>query len=146
MSLKNRFAAVLIGFGVIGATSSTSADARRYDGCRSCGTVRGVERVYGEEDRHIGAGTVIGVIAGAALGNQIGKGDGRKAATIGGAIAGGAIGHKVEKNNRNGRDYYRVEVRMDDGDYRTVTQRHNPNVRRGDYVQIRDSKVYLVRW
>lgn len=37
-------------------------------------------------------GTVIGAIVGGALGNTVGKGDGRKAATIAGAVAGGAIG------------------------------------------------------
>jgi uncharacterized protein YcfJ len=44
-------------------------------------------------------GTVLGAIIGGALGNQVGKGDGRKAATIGGAVIGGAIGHDVAKNS-----------------------------------------------
>jgi len=44
-------------------------------------------------------GTVLGAIIGGALGNQVGKGDGRKAATIGGAVVGGAIGHDIAKNS-----------------------------------------------
>ena len=43
--------------------------------------------------------TVLGAIIGGALGNQVGKGDGRKAATIAGAVVGGAIG-----NNQARRD------------------------------------------
>ena len=61
-----------------------------------------------------------------------------------GAVAGGAVGHQVEKDRR-GRDVWRIEVRMDDGDYRTVTQSRYPDVRRGDHVQVRDGRVYQMR-
>ena len=44
-------------------------------------------------------GTVIGALIGGALGNQAGKGDGRKAATIGGAVVGGLIGNKIDRDN-----------------------------------------------
>lgn len=44
-------------------------------------------------------GTVLGAIIGGALGNQVGKGDGRKAATVAGAVIGGAIGRDIDKNN-----------------------------------------------
>lgn len=44
-------------------------------------------------------GTVVGAIVGGALGNQVGKGDGRKASTIAGAVLGGAIGRKVDRNS-----------------------------------------------
>lgn len=44
-------------------------------------------------------GTVVGAIVGGALGNQVGKGDGRKAATVAGAVIGGAIGRNIDKNN-----------------------------------------------
>ena len=44
-------------------------------------------------------GTLLGVLIGGALGNQVGKGDGRTAATIGGAVIGGAIGNKVARSN-----------------------------------------------
>lgn len=44
--------------------------------------------------------TVLGAIIGGALGNTVGRGDGRRAATIAGAVMGGAIGHD---NARRGR-------------------------------------------
>jgi uncharacterized protein YcfJ len=44
-------------------------------------------------------GTVVGAIVGGALGNQAGKGDGRKAATVAGAVLGGVIGRNIDKNN-----------------------------------------------
>ena len=43
--------------------------------------------------------TVLGAIIGGALGNQVGKGDGRKAATIAGAVAGGAIGNSAARRD-----------------------------------------------
>ncbi|MEO8671662.1 MAG: glycine zipper 2TM domain-containing protein [Tahibacter sp.] len=43
--------------------------------------------------------TVLGAIIGGALGNQVGKGDGRKAATIAGAVAGGAIGNSTARRD-----------------------------------------------
>jgi len=33
-------------------------------------------------------------------------------------------------------------VRLDDGQYATVTQRQNPGVRSGDYVQVSNGQVY----
>ena len=47
-------------------------------------------------------GTLIGALIGGALGNQAGKGDGRKAATIGGAVIGGVIGNQIDRNNNAG--------------------------------------------
>ncbi len=44
-------------------------------------------------------GTVAGALVGGALGNQVGKGDGRKASTLAGAVIGGAIGRGIDRNN-----------------------------------------------
>lgn len=44
-------------------------------------------------------GTVVGAVVGGALGNQVGKGDGRKASTVAGAVIGGAIGRRIDRNN-----------------------------------------------
>ena len=55
-------------------------------------------RLYRGSDSNTN-GTVIGALIGGALGNQAGKGDGRKAATIGGAVIGGMIVNNIDKNN-----------------------------------------------
>jgi len=62
-------------------------------------------RLYRGDGRQRSSGTntgglLIGAIVGGALGNQVGKGDGRKAATVAGAVIGGAIGaHAGNDNN-----------------------------------------------
>ena len=113
--------------------------------CRQCGTVQSVRQVYiqgGGSNSNV-LGTIIGAVAGGLLGNTVGKGDGRKAATVAGAVAGGAVGHHVAKgNDRGGSTGYRVVVQLDDGRVATVTQRSNPHVQRGDYVQVRNDHVY----
>jgi uncharacterized protein YcfJ len=52
------------------------------------------------------AGTIFGAIVGGALGNQVGKGDGRKAATIAGAVIGGAVGNNAARRD----DSYGVQT------------------------------------
>ena len=44
------------------------------------------------------AGTVAGALIGGVIGNQAGKGDGRKASAIAGAVIGGAIGRRVDRS------------------------------------------------
>jgi uncharacterized protein YcfJ len=53
---------------------------------------------------------ILGGLIGAAVGNQIGSGDGRRAATVAGAIIGSAIGH--DNSQRGGR--YVDSARYDD--------------------------------
>ncbi len=57
-------------------------------------------------------GTVVGALVGGALGNTVGRGDGRRAATIAGAVIGGAVGRNVDRNNGGPpREYSDVETR-----------------------------------
>ncbi|MGB8636247.1 MAG: glycine zipper 2TM domain-containing protein [Rhodanobacteraceae bacterium] len=111
--------------------------------CNMCGTVQSVHEEYVRGSNHSTVvGTVIGAVVGAALGNQVGKGDGRKAATVGGAVAGGAVGHEIGKRNEADQRVWRVEVKLNDGRYATVTQDSPPDVQRGDYVEVRNNRVY----
>lgn len=43
--------------------------------------------------------TILGAVIGGALGNTVGKGDGRKAATIAGAVVGGAVGNNAARGD-----------------------------------------------
>jgi uncharacterized protein YcfJ len=54
---------------------------------------------YVREHKDTTGATVLGAVVGGALGNTVGKGDGRKAATIGGAVVGGVIGHNIAKGD-----------------------------------------------
>lgn len=114
--------------------------------CQRCGRVDSIREVYTDGGNDSAAlGTVIGAVVGAVAGHQVGKGDGRKAATVGGAVAGGVIGHEIGQRRGGERAAWQVRVRLDNGRIATVTQREQPNARIGDYVEVRDNRVYLRR-
>jgi outer membrane lipoprotein SlyB len=111
--------------------------------CQTCGVVQEVQQVYTDGGGNGGTlGAIIGAVAGGVLGNQVGKGDGRKAATVAGAVAGGVVGNQVGKRSGGNDVAWRIVVRLDNGQYATVTQRENPGVRNGDYVEVRGDHVY----
>ena len=85
--------------------------------CASCGTVEAVTPIT-REGKGSGVGIVAGGVLGAVVGNQIGGGNGRTAATVLGAVGGGWAGNKVEKNMKKD-TIYAVRVRMQDGSVTT---------------------------
>ena len=107
-------------------------DGRR-EICQECGTVRDISRISSGSRRSNTGAIVVGALIGGALGNQVGKGDGRKAATVAGAVAGGLAGNKIEKD-RNERDTYAIYVRMDDGRRLVFEQKGLNGIHTGDRV------------
>jgi outer membrane lipoprotein SlyB len=90
-----------------------------------------------------GGGAVVGGLVGALLGNQVGSGGGRTAATVAGGVAGAAIGNNVESNrNANGPDMYQINIRLDNGEYRSVVQDSIYDLRVGNRVRVVDGRVY----
>jgi outer membrane lipoprotein SlyB len=112
--------------------------------CQACGVVQDVQQVYtgGSSGNGGTLGAIIGAVAGGVLGNTIGKGDGRKATTVVGAVAGGVVGNQIGKRNDGSSAAWRIVVRLDNGQYATVTQREDPGVRNGDYVEVNGDHVY----
>ena len=64
------------------------------------------ERHSDDHDR-VG-GTLLGAVAGAAIGHQLGGGNGKTLATVGGAVAGGYAGNQIQKHHQH-RKYRTVE-------------------------------------
>lgn len=52
---------------------------------------------------------LLGGAMGAILGNSVGHGDGRRAATFGGAVLGAAVGNQLARNDRDGYREERIE-------------------------------------
>ena len=84
--------------------------------CQGCGRVESVQAVQ-QAAPATGVGAVAGGVLGAVVGNQVGKGNGRTAATLLGAVGGGYVGHKVEERTRT-HTVYQVAVRMENGSLR----------------------------
>jgi outer membrane lipoprotein SlyB len=76
------------------------------------------------------------------LGNQVGGGSGRAAATVAGAIAGGVAGNALEKDSRSA-PRYELYVLMDDGRRIIVTQPELNGIREGSYVRVTGTRARL---
>lgn len=94
--------------------------------CKTCGQVESVQAIE-QAAPATGVGAVAGGVLGAVVGNQIGKGNGRTAATVLGAVGGGYAGHQIEKRTRT-QTTYQVRVRMEDGSSRVFTRAQPPAV------------------
>jgi outer membrane lipoprotein SlyB len=152
MNTQRTLAAAVIAAGALlsGSASTTSPDPYAYNNgynsgynnmSMGYGTIESIEVVRGP-GRTSGAGAVVGGLVGALAGNQVGSGSGRTAATVAGGVAGAAIGNNVEANRNDGRDMYQVNVRLDNGEYRTITQDSVYDLRVGNRVRLVDGRVY----
>lgn len=86
---------------------------------------------------------MIGGLAGAVLGSNIGRGNTRTVASIAGAIGGGLLGNTIEKS-RSQTTSYEVSLRMDDGSTRSIASEAMPSWRIGDKIRL-DSGAIVSR-
>lgn len=98
---KEKLYATVIGSEPVRKTTSTTVPHE------VCEDVVVQERLP-ERDGNVG-GTVAGAVIGGLLGNQVGSGNGKKAATAAGAVAGGVIGNQVDKRHVGGQVVTRTE-------------------------------------
>ena len=106
------------------------------------GTIDSIQATRGEAHTS-GTGAVIGGVVGALVGNQVGSGNGRTAATVAGAVGGAAVGNSVEKSRAsNGQEMYQINVRLDNGEYRSVVQDSVYDLRVGNRVRVVVGRVY----
>ena len=131
------------GYGSGGYASGGYAGGYSNTASMGYGTIESIQ-VTQAENRTSGGGAVAGALIGALAGNQVGSGSGRTAATVAGGVAGAAIGNNVERNRNagNGQEMYQVNVRMDNGEYRTVVQDSVYDLRVGNRVRVVDGRVY----
>lgn len=107
---------------------------RQYRSCAACGSVEAVNAVEVAGNGGY-LGTIGGGVIGALLGNQVGGGSGKTAATIAGALGGAYAGHTLE-GNANTKVHYEVLVRLENGGTQTVSFETDPGLRVGDKVRI----------
>lgn len=92
-----------------------------------------------ERSNTSGVGIGIGAVAGGLLGNQIGSGSGRTAATVLGAVGGGVLGNEIGKRNSSptNMDGLEIRVRLDNREVVTVTQPYRgENFQPGQNVRV----------
>jgi outer membrane lipoprotein SlyB len=89
-------------------------------------------------------GAVVGGLAGAVLGNQIGSGSGRTAATVLGGVAGAAVGNQIARNQQGVTTApgYRITMQTDQGVVRTYEVPATGDLRVGDRVRVDNGVIY----
>lgn len=89
-------------------------------------------------------GAVVGGLAGAALGNQVGSGSGRAAATVLGGVAGAALGNQIARNQQGVTTApgYRITMQTDQGVMRTYEVPATGDLRVGDRVRVENGVIY----
>jgi len=110
------------------------------------GIVESVREVKQKAQESNGVGPIAGGIAGAVLGNTIGKGDSggmRKVLTVLGAAGGALAGKEIERNVR-ATSHWEIAVRLDDGSHRTLTSEAQPFWTAGDRVRLLDGRLQPV--
>lgn len=106
-------------------------------------TVQAVREVK-DAGEHTALGPIAGGIAGAVLGDQIGKGHGsRKVITVLGAAGGALAGREIEKQAR-GTTHWEIDVRRDDGMNETVRSDVAPVYQPGQRVRLIDGRLQPV--
>jgi outer membrane lipoprotein SlyB len=106
------------------------------------GTIDSIQVVQGRAQTN-GGGAVIGGLVGALAGNQVGSGSGRAVATIAGGVGGALVGNNIEKNRAgDGPEMYQVNIRMENGEMRSVTQDTVGDLRVGNRVRIVEGRAY----
>jgi outer membrane lipoprotein SlyB len=103
------------------------------------GVVESVKEVEQKGESTI-AGPLLGGIAGAVLGHQVGSGRGKTVATAVGAGAGIFGGKAIEEKVRATK-HWETKVRMDDGSTRTVSSESEPSWHAGERVRVVDGQV-----
>ncbi|MCB1998116.1 MAG: glycine zipper 2TM domain-containing protein [Burkholderiaceae bacterium] len=124
--------------GAATTTRAAAAPAPRPAG--QVGTVTAVVPIVATE-QPTGAGAVVGGVLGAAVGNQIGDGNGRKVATVLGALGGAKVGHEVERRRSEHVTGYRVDVKLDNGGTHSVTLAGNTGYSAGQRVRLVDGQL-----
>src|SRR5471030_2175240 len=138
-------AAMIAGTAVLtGCASNSSPTQVAYanpNAAATYGTIDSI-KIIKAATPNTGAAAAPAGLVGALLGNQIGSGNGRAAATVAGAVGGAVVGNNVESSRNQPHDVYRISVRMDNGDYRTIDQDSVYDLRTGNRVHMVDGRVY----
>ena len=115
-----------------GRSDTTDATAAQKGAATADGARQGAPRVASQDGACATCGTVVSIRVVALKGDAAGLG------SVAGGVA--AAGNEIERNLKQ-QQSYRVTVRMDDGSFRTVSQRSPPTVAIGERVRVVDSTV-----
>ena len=111
-------------------------------GCAAPGYPPAASSPYPAPAGQQGYYTSYGVVDSIQVVNTAGGNNGIGAGTVIGALAGGILGNQVEQRNRQGGTAYQIGVRLDNGTYQTFTQESVGDMNIGNRVRVENGRVY----
>lgn len=102
--------------------------------CAECGVIESTREVT-QRGESSGVGVVGGAVVGGLLGNQIGGGHGKDAATVLGAVGGAVVGNEIEHRVKSTK-VYEITVRFEDGSRTVIKESTQTGWRPGDRVKV----------
>lgn len=121
------------------ATNNVTEKKTQPPICQDCGTITAIDMVE-QAGEGSGLGAIVGGVAGAVLGHQVGGGTGKDIATIAGAAGGAYAGHQVEKNVKKTKRYD-ITVKMENGQQHVVSLPDAGSFMVGDKIKLIDGKL-----
>jgi len=118
---------------------STQAKSPVQARCAECGVIDSIREVTTKGESS-GLGVVGGAVVGGLLGNQVGAGRGKDAATVVGAVGGAVAGNQIEKSVKSTKSYD-ITVRFEDGSSRVIHEENASAWRPGDRVKVIDGAI-----
>ncbi|HWM44805.1 MAG TPA: glycine zipper 2TM domain-containing protein [Burkholderiales bacterium] len=125
--------AIVAGCASVGPNDYSRSEARVVQTV-AYGTVESVRAARLTEDKPI-VGTLAGAALGGLLGNSIGHGGGRAAATVIGAVGGGIAGNAIERH-ATAQDVQEIVIRLDNGTTIAVVQGATQGLETGQRVRV----------
>ena len=104
------------------------------------GTVESI-RSQTVQNNNATLGALGGALVGGILGNQVGQGSGRTAATVVGAAGGAYAGNRMASGSSL---VWIIGIRYDDGSLATIQQASSPAVRIGDRVRVSNNGMEIL--
>lgn len=118
---------------------AVAAHAEPSAAAGSPATVLSVVQVSGSSATP-GAGAALGIIGGAALGNRMGRGNGRAAMTVAGAALGGYAGHQIQQQYA-GSPMWETTLRYDNGSVSRIRLSTSPTWSAGQRVRVVNGRI-----
>ena len=103
--------------------------------CPDCGQVISITKTDNNNAKT--AGMLGGALIGAFIGNQVGRGSGNAVATVAGAAGGAYAGNKIAGSAK----VWKIKVHFSNGDDKTFSFDHDPNLREGDVVKMSGKSI-----
>jgi outer membrane lipoprotein SlyB len=102
------------------------------------GVITSIDQMRAEQQRVSPVGAIAGAVIGGFLGNQVGAGGGKAAATVAGVAAGGLVGNEVGRRAEAGStpDIFRIGIRYDGGGHQYFDVSYPGDLRPGDRVRV----------